>query len=48
MERPYLQVEKLANLLAVPSTGATIIAFPVKVEGGSGAWSRAVAVVPEE
>jgi kynurenine formamidase len=46
IERPYLQLEKLANLATVPPTGATIVAFPVKVEGGSGAWTRAVALVP--
>ncbi|MBC7633294.1 MAG: cyclase family protein, partial [Flavobacterium sp.] len=47
IEQPYLQTEKLANLTAVPATGATILAFPIKVEGGSGAWTRAVALVPE-
>lgn len=47
IERPYLQIEKLANLMSVPAVGATILAFPVKVKGGSGAWTRAVALVPE-
>ncbi len=47
IEHPYVQIEKLANLTAVPATGATILAFPIKVEGGSGAWTRAVALVAE-
>lgn len=47
IERPYIQLEKLANLTTLPPTGATIIAFPVKIPQGSGAWTRAVAVVPE-
>jgi kynurenine formamidase len=46
IERPYLQLEKLANLATIPAAGATIVAFPVKVERGSGAWTRAVALVP--
>ena len=47
IEHPYLQIEKLANLMSVPPVGATILAFPVKVTGGSGAWTRAVGLVPE-
>lgn len=48
IERPYLQLEKLANLTTLPLTGATIIAFPVKIANGSGAWTRAVALIPDE
>lgn len=47
IERPYLQFEKLANLTTLPATGATLIAFPVKVADGSGAWTRAVALIPQ-
>ena len=46
-EQPYIQFEKLAQLATLPPTGASIIAFPVKVAHGSGAWTRAVALVPE-
>ncbi|HEX3803518.1 MAG TPA: cyclase family protein [Solirubrobacteraceae bacterium] len=46
-ERPYCQIEKLTNLRALPSTGFTIAAFPVKIERAGGAWARVVALVPE-
>ena len=35
-ERPYVQIEKLANLDKLPSFGFDVAAFPVTVEGGSG------------
>ncbi|MGH7789252.1 MAG: cyclase family protein [Candidatus Binatia bacterium] len=38
--------ENLANLDRVPAKGATIIALPMKIEGGSGGPLRAVAVLP--
>ena len=38
--------ENLTNLTRLPVTGATIIALPMKVGGGSGAPLRAVAIVP--
>ena len=44
-ERPYAQIEKLANLDALPSAGFDVAAFPVTVEGGSGGWTRAVAIL---
>jgi kynurenine formamidase len=45
-EREYCQIEKLVNLDAVPRpTGFKVAAFPIKVEGGSGGWCRAVAFV---
>lgn len=47
IEQPYVQLEKLAGLAALPATGATIIAFPIKVASGSGAWTRAVALITE-
>ncbi len=39
-------VENLANLEKVPVTGATIIALPMKIKGGSGAPVRVVALLP--
>ena len=45
-ELEFCQIEKLANLDLIPcSTGFKVIAFPVKVAGGSGGWTRAVAVI---
>ncbi len=39
-------LENLANLESVPETGATIIALPMKIGGGSGAPARVIAVLP--
>ena len=39
-------LENLTNLDQLPATGATVIALPMKVEGGSGGPLRAVAMVP--
>lgn len=44
-EREYLQIEKLANLERLPSTGFTVFVFPVMIDGAGGAWTRAVALV---
>jgi kynurenine formamidase len=41
----YCHLEKLHNLEALPSTGFTVSCFPVKVQGGSAGWTRAVAIV---
>jgi kynurenine formamidase len=41
-----LGLENLANLGVLPAKGATIIALPMKIEGGSGGPVRAVALVP--
>lgn len=38
-------LENLTNLDQVPATGATVIALPMKIEGGSGGPLRAVAMV---
>jgi kynurenine formamidase len=38
--------ENLANLDRIPPAGATLIALPVKIVGGSGAPMRAVAILP--
>jgi kynurenine formamidase len=39
--------ENLTNLDQLPATGATLIALPMKIEGGSGGPLRAVALVPK-
>jgi len=39
-------LENLTNLDQLPATGATIIALPMKIEGGSGGPARVVALVP--
>lgn len=39
-------LENLTNLDALPATGATVIALPMKVAGGSGGPVRVVALVP--
>ena len=41
-----LGLENLADLGALPPTGATIIALPMKIEDGSGGPLRAIALVP--
>lgn len=46
--KEYLQIEKLANLDALPPTGFTVAAFPVKIRGGSAGWCRAVALINDE
>ena len=45
-ERNIPAFENLTNLDRLPVTGATIIALPMKIGGGSGAPLRAVAVLP--
>lgn len=39
-------LENLTNLAELPATGATLIALPMKIEGGSGAPVRVLALVP--
>lgn len=41
----YCHMEKLCNLEALPLTGFTVSCFPVKVEGASAGWCRAVAIL---
>jgi kynurenine formamidase len=38
--------ENLANLDQLPATGATVVALPMKIAGGSGGPLRAIAVLP--
>lgn len=40
-------LENLTNLDQLPATGATIIALPMKIEGGSGGPARVIALVPK-
>lgn len=45
MESEYCQIEKLANLDKLPrATGFKVSCFPVKLAGGSGGWTRVVAM----
>ncbi len=41
----YCHIEKLCNLEAVPSKGFKVACFPVKIEGASAGWTRAVAII---
>ncbi len=45
----YCQIEKLANLDQLPRpTGFKVSCFPVKLTGGSGSWTRVVAMFADE
>jgi kynurenine formamidase len=47
--REYCQIEKLANLDQLPRPhGFYVSCLPVKIQGASAGWCRAVALVPEE
>ena len=43
----YCHLEKLHNLESLPPAGFTISCFPHKIRGGSGGWTRAVAIFDE-
>lgn len=44
-EHSYLQIEKLAHLDKLPKPyGFTLMALPIKIQGGTAGWCRAVAV----
>jgi kynurenine formamidase len=45
-ERNIPGLENLSNLDRLPARGATVIALPMKIKGGSGAPLRAIAFVP--
>src|SRR5690606_17519050 len=47
-QHEYLQIERLANLRLLPADGFTVSALPVKIEGATAGWTRAVAFLPEE
>jgi kynurenine formamidase len=44
--RNVANLENLTNLDRLPARGATLVALPMKIEGGSGAPVRVVAIVP--
>jgi kynurenine formamidase len=44
---PYAQIERLVNLGALPATGFQVACFPLRIEGGSAAPARVVAMVPD-
>ncbi len=39
-------LENVANLEKVPATGATLIALPMKIKGGTGGPTRIIAILP--
>ena len=41
----YCHLEKLGNLEALPDKGFKVSCFPVKIEGASAGWTRAVAII---
>jgi kynurenine formamidase len=48
-KKEYLQIEKLANLDQLPKPfGFKLVAFPIKFEKGTAAWTRAVAIIEGE
>lgn len=42
----YSQIERLVNLKALPPTGFKVACFPLKIERGSAAPARVVAILP--
>ncbi|MEU2793363.1 cyclase family protein [Streptomyces sp. NPDC007100] len=45
--REYCQVERLAQLDALPAHGFRVACFPVKITGAGAGWTRAVALIDE-
>ena len=39
-------LENIANLEKVPATGATLVALPMKIKGGTGGPARIIAILP--
>ncbi len=48
VDLPYSQIERLANLDQLPSTGFTVACFPLRLVGGSAAPARVVAILGEQ
>ena len=46
-ERNVPGLENLTNLDQLPPTGASVIALPIKIEGGSGGPARVIALIPK-
>lgn len=47
VDLPYMQIERLMNLGALPPFGFTVAYFPLKVQGGSAGPARAVAILAD-
>jgi kynurenine formamidase len=45
IDHEYFQIEKLANLAALPPRGFFVSCFPVKIARASAGWCRAVAIL---
>lgn len=45
MEKPYCQIEKMANLEQLPSHGFKIACFPIPIEKASAGWVRPIAII---
>jgi kynurenine formamidase len=43
----YSQIERLCNLGSLPAEGFRIACFPLRIEGGSAAPARVVAIIPD-
>jgi kynurenine formamidase len=43
----YSQIERLCNVGALPAEGFRVACFPLRIEGGSAAPARVVAIVPD-
>lgn len=43
----YAQIERLCNLGSLPDVGFQVACFPLRIEGGSAAPARVVAILPE-
>jgi cyclase len=46
--REFCQVERMANLRALPPFGFTVACFPVKVANAGAGWTRAIALVDDQ
>jgi kynurenine formamidase len=44
---PYSQIERLVNLAELPPTGFKVACFPLRIEGGSAAPARVVAILDD-
>ena len=44
---PYSQIERLANLGALPSVGFRVSCFPLRIVGASAAPARVVAILDD-
>ena len=47
VDLPYSQIERLCNLGAIPATGFMVACFPLRIERGSAAPARVVAILSE-